>query len=248
MVLHGRAPFNEPRDAASLPERALHAPLPPDLFRRLDEQDDALFYRQPRKVVHIDADAIAAAGRCIARTFARDGVSLDLMSSWRSHFPADFAKRKLIGLGLNAAEMADNPDLDAAVVHDLNRDPVLPFAEDVFDGVVVTVSIQYLTRPVEVFRDVRRVLKAGCPFLVLFSNRMFPTKAVRVWQTLDAAGRAALIRAYFRNAGGYEDAVFEDCTPVHERVSDAHDSPAPLGSSPSSDPLFAVSARKAAAV
>lgn len=246
MVLHGRATFNEPPDANRLLERALREPLPADLFRRLDEQDDALFYRQPRKVVHIDAGAIAAAGRCMARTFAPGGVYLDLMSSWRSHFPADFPRHKLIGLGLNAAEMADNPDLDAAAVHDLNRNPVLPFADATFDGVVVTVSIQYLTRPVAVFRDVRRVLKSGCPFLVLFSNRMFPTKAVRVWQTLDDAGRAALVRSYFRTAGGYEDAVFENCGPVRERGFGVPGSTPPLGSSPSADPLFAVRARRTA--
>ncbi len=123
--------------------------------------------------------------------------------------------------------MADNPDLDEYIVHNLNVDPQLPFADASFDGVVVTVSIQYMIRPVEVFAEVNRILKPGCPFLVLYSNRMFPTKAIRLWQMLRDKGRAELITAYFQQADGYEAATFEDW------------SPNPGGS----DPMFAVYAR-----
>lgn len=200
----------------------------PEMFERMDDSEDTLFYAAPRKVVHIDEPAIRAAGQMIAATFAPNGVLLDLMSSWRSHLPAGFAKQKLIGLGLNAEEMADNPDLDEYVVHNVNADPRLPFADASFDGVVITVSIQYLTHPLEIFAEVQRVLKNGCPFLVLFSNRMFPTKAVRVWQSLHDGQRARLIEAYFQTAGGYEDAVFADASPQTGIT----------------DPLYAVCARK----
>src|SRR2546427_967207 len=159
-------------------------PFTPEMFQRMDESDDPLFYAFPRKVVHIDEPAIAAVGQFLAATFAPHSVLLDLMSSWRSHLPPGFVKQRLVGLGLNAEEMADNPDLDEYVVQDLNADPRLPFAADYFDGAVVTVSIQYLTQPLAVFAEVRRVLKPGGPFVVLFSNRMFPTKAVRIWQVL----------------------------------------------------------------
>jgi len=200
----------------------------PEMFQRMDESDDSLFYTIPRKVVHIDEPAIRAAGQVIAETFPPNGVLLDLMSSWRSHLPEGFVKQKLIGLGLNAEEMADNPDLDEYVVHNVNVDPRLPFAEASFDGVVITVSIQYLTHPIEIFSEVRRVLKDGAPFLVLFSNRMFPTKAVRVWQSLYDGQRAKLIQAYFQAAGGYEEPVFTDASPQTGIT----------------DPLYAVCARK----
>jgi len=200
----------------------------PEMFQRMDESDDLLFYTIPRKVVHIDEPAIRAAGQVIAETFPPNGVLLDLMSSWRSHLPEGFVKQKLIGLGLNAEEMADNPDLDEYVVHNVNVDPRLPFAEASFDGVVITVSIQYLTHPIEIFSEVRRVLKDGAPFLVLFSNRMFPTKAVRVWQSLYDGQRAKLIQAYFQAAGGYEEPVFTDASPQTGIT----------------DPLYAVCARK----
>jgi SAM-dependent methyltransferase len=203
-------------------------PFTPEMFHRMDDSEDPLFYTFPRKVVHIDDPAIAAAGQFMATTFAPHGVLLDLMSSWRSHLPAGFVKQRMVGLGLNAEEMADNPDLDEYVVHDLNIDPRLPFADDSFDGAVVTVSIQYMIRPLEVFADVRRVLKPSAPFIVLFSNRMFPTKAVRVWQVLRDERRAELIRAYFHHAGGYDEPVFHDLSPNPGL----------------SDPLYAVCARK----
>jgi SAM-dependent methyltransferase len=206
-------------------------PFTPEMFQRMDESDDPLFYAFPRKVVHIDEPAIAAVGQFLAATFAPHSVLLDLMSSWRSHLPPGFVKQRLVGLGLNAEEMADNPDLDEYVVHDLNADPRLPFAADYFDGAVVTVSIQYLTQPLAVFAEVRRVLKPGGPFVVLFSNRMFPTKAVRIWQVLRDERRAELVRAYFHYAEGYEEPVFHDLSP-NPGIS---------------DPLYAVCARKSAA-
>ncbi|MGH7962229.1 MAG: class I SAM-dependent methyltransferase [Candidatus Binatia bacterium] len=206
----------------------MNPPFTPDMFQRMDEHDDASFYAFPRKVVHIDEPAIAAAGQFLAATFAPHSVLLDLMSSWRSHLLPGFVKQRLVGLGLNAEEMADNPDLDEYVVHNLNTDPALPFADGFFDGAVVTVSIQYLIQPLAVFAEVRRVLKPGGPFIVLFSNRLFPTKAVRIWQVLRDEQRAELIRAYFHHAGGYDEPISHNLSP-----------------NPGfSDPLYAVYARK----
>mgnify|MGYP001144347911 CR=1 FL=1 len=38
------------------------------------------------------------------------------------------------------------------------------------------VSVDYLTKPLEVFREVNRVLKPGGLAIMSFSNRCFPTK------------------------------------------------------------------------
>jgi len=135
------------------------------------------------------------------------------MSSWRSHLPGVLRAREVVGLGLNAEEMADNPGLTAAVVHDLNREPRLPFDTAAFDGAMCAVSIQYVIYPVQVFRDVRRVLKPGAPFVVSFSNRCFPTKAVAVWLASTDAQHRLLVRAYFEAAGGWRDVTDEDRSP-----------------------------------
>jgi hypothetical protein len=68
---------------------------------------------------------------------------------------------------------------------------------------VCTVSVQYLTQPVAVFAEVARCLRPGAPFLVAFSNRMFPTKAVLCWRVSDDAAHARLVRSYFAAAGGF---------------------------------------------
>ncbi len=202
----------------------------PDDFVRLDDSPDGLFYVEPRKVVHIDAAACAAVADFLHDAVPPEAEVLDLLSSWRSHWPPGLAKRRLVGLGLNAEEMADNPDLDDVVVHDVNAVPRLPFGDASFDAAIITVSIQYLTQPVAVFRDVHRVLRSGGLFAVIYSNRMFPTKAVAIWRRLNNRQHADLIAAYFREAGGFVDLETRDCS-----------SPFP----PGSDPLYVVTARKA---
>ncbi len=205
--------------------------LSPQSFERVDEEDDRIFYLQPRKVVHIDDSAIAAVGRLFQQLVPPGSVVLDLMSSWRSHWPKGHPKQHMVGLGLNLQEMEDNPDLDEAVVHNVNEDIVLPFEDETFDAVAVTVSAQYLTHPVETFQEVNRILKPGGVFIVSFSNRMFPTKAVRVWRASSDRGRVDLVGTYMETAGNFEDIQGTFVNPEE---------------SPPGDPLFAVYSRKAA--
>ena len=189
-------------------------PFTPDLFERLDEGDDARFYAEPRKVVHLDEPARAAVTRFFAETLPRDAEILDLMASWRSHLPPDLAPRRVTGLGMNAAEMEDNPDLDAHVVHDLNAAPVLPFADAAFDAVLLTVSMQYLIHPIEVFREVHRVLRPGGLCVVVLSHRCFFPKAVKIWnQCRSMRERMELAMAYFRYAGGFTGVLGVDLRP-----------------------------------
>lgn len=193
---------------------------PPELFRRQDESDDSLFYAEPRLVVHIDYSAIGAISAYLSDELPPDGVFLDLMSSWRSHFPPDLSVRRLIGIGLNDVEMNENPQLDERIIHDLNANPILPLDDGTLDAAVVTVSIQYMTKPVEVFRDVNRILKPGASFHVIYSNRMFPTKAIAVWQSLDDRRRAQLIASYFQNSGGWDEIRAINITPQLPHYSD----------------------------
>lgn len=181
--------------------------LPPDAFARIDEGDDAQFYLPPRLVTHIDEGAIAALSNFYASALPRGGALLDLMSSWVSHLPDDFPVAELVGHGMNAQELAANPRLTRWFVQDLNRDTVLPLDDAGFDGAMCCVSVQYLQRPVETFAQVRRVLKQGAPFVVSFSNRCFPTKAVAIWRAMDIRGQAALVHLYMERSGFTEIAV-----------------------------------------
>jgi SAM-dependent methyltransferase len=194
--------------------------FPPEFFRRIDETDDELFYSQPRLVVHIDDGAINKVGQIFSRLLPQNGAILDLMSSWRSHVPDQVRPARLVGLGMNRPEMEDNPALTEIVIHNLNQNPVLPFADSDFDGAVVTVSIQYMTRPVEIFRGVAKVLKPGAPFIVSFSNRMFPTKAVAIWHSLGEFDRVRLVSRYFQESGNFENMEVIDMSAPTEPPSD----------------------------
>jgi len=201
--------------------------FPPAAYERDDESADDRFYVVPRKVVHIDDAAIAALGRLYAEALPAGGRLLDLMSSWRSHLPAALSTGEVVGLGMNAEEMADNPQLTKSLVHDVNRDPRLPFGDEEFDGAMCAVSIQYVTHPRLVLREVRRVLRPHAPFVVSFSNRCFPTKAVAVWLGSTDSQHLSLVRSYFEAAGGWKDVKDEDRSPDGN-----------------GDPLYAVWARR----
>ena len=192
-------------------------------FARADDDDDARFYSIARKVVHIEPGAIEALRAVYAERFAPGSTVLDLMSSWRSHLPDGIGR--VVGLGMNADEMAANPQLDDWVIHDLNREPRLPFPDASFGAVACAVSVQYLVRPDEVFADVRRVLVPGGAVVVSFSNRCFPTKAVAIWLSAGDDDHRKLVRMYLERAG------FLDV--VDERVATAD------------DPLYVVRGRRA---
>ncbi|MBC8093358.1 MAG: methyltransferase domain-containing protein [Pseudonocardia sp.] len=114
---------------------------------------------------------------------------------------------------MNAAELAANPMLAQHVVRDLNVDPTLPFADASFDDACCCVSIDYLVDPVAVFREVARVLRPGGRFVVTFSNRCFPTKAIRGWLSTDDEGRLQIVNAFFAVSGAFGEVRAQLRTP-----------------------------------
>jgi SAM-dependent methyltransferase len=189
-----------------------YAGFPPHFFDRADPAPDSDFYRPPRLVTHIDAGAVAAVGDLYAELGLTGPVRvLDLMSSWVSHFrtPPD----ELVVLGLNAVELDRNPAATERIVHDLNDDPRIPLPDDDVDAVVCCVSIDYLVRPVEVLADAARVLRPGGTLALTYSNRCFPTKAVRGWLTLDDAGRGELVAELLRRTERFGPATVALRTP-----------------------------------
>ncbi|MCY7412759.1 MAG: class I SAM-dependent methyltransferase [Salinibacterium sp.] len=209
---------------------------PDGFFERGDPASDAIFYRPPRLVTHIDAAAILAVSELYAE-LGIDGASgnhwrvLDLMSSWVSHLRA--APDELVVLGMNASELDANPMATERIVQDLNVEPVLPFADGSFDAVLCCVSIDYLVRPVEVLREAARVLRPGGQIVITFSNRCFPTKAIRGWLETDDEGRCAIVLDYLDRAGAFDEAHLSLRTPAARGYR--------------GDPLYAVTARAVAA-
>jgi SAM-dependent methyltransferase len=212
-----------------------------DPFRREDESPDHLFYRQPRLVQHIDDTAINMIRQIYGRFVQNGSCVLDLMSSWQSHLPEEINPEQVDGIGLNETEMKKNPVLTDYNVQDLNSNPELPFATSRFDTVVCTVSVEYLTRPLDVFAEVARVLKPDGWFVVTFSNRWFRTKAIQIWPQLHEFERMGLVLEYF-----HRTALFSDLHTYSVRGLErpAHDKY--YGQVPSADPVYAVWGRRAA--
>jgi SAM-dependent methyltransferase len=128
---------------------------------------------------------------------------------------------------MNPEELDANPAATERLVHDLNADPSLPFPPDSFDAVTCCVSIDYLVRPIEVLRDAGRVVRPGGLAVLTFSNRCFPTKAIRGWLATGDEGHVAIARKYLQRAGPWVEVEAALCTPPGSR----------------GDPLYAVWAR-----
>jgi SAM-dependent methyltransferase len=173
-----------------------------DSFSKLDESDDSIFYATDRFVQHIDSLALATVERIIGELVIEDSpVILDLMAGWDSHIPSTIQPQRVLGLGLNRNELSKNQALTEYHIHDLNKDPSLPFPDCTFDTVLNVVSVDYLTKPIDVFREVGRILKPGGLFLVIFSNRMFEQKAVKIWRQSGEEERVVLVEEFFKQAG-----------------------------------------------
>ncbi|NDP49253.1 MAG: class I SAM-dependent methyltransferase [Sulfuriferula multivorans] len=202
-----------------------------DAFSREDETPDTAFYAEPRKVTHVDA-VCARRIQALYRTVLPEKARvLDLMASWRSHLPDTVGS--VVGLGMNAEELADNPQLIEHIVHDLNAEPRLPFADASFDAVVCTVSFEYLTQPHKIVAEAKRVLKPGGMFVVVVSNRYFPPKVIKLWTELHPMERMAWVGTLIKQGGFKKVETYVERglkRPKDDRYADKFEE---------SDPLFA---------
>ena len=134
------------------------------------------------------------------------------MSSYASHLPGELSFNNVVGLGMNEAELSNNPQLTDFVIQDLGQNHILPFDDNSFDACVINVSVQYLVKPIDVFQEIARVLRPDCPCIVSFSNRCFPTKAVAIWHQLSDVEHAP-VSHYFAASGGYDPCTIGDVSP-----------------------------------
>ncbi len=212
-------------------------------FVRQDEKADARFYEKPRLVHHLDETARDIVADVYKR-FVKDGMNvLDLMSSWVSHLPPQVKPAEVSGLGMNRTELEQNPVLTDIQLHDLNSGPILPYASEHFDVAVCTVSVEYLTQPLPVFTEVARVLKPGGVFVVTFSNRWFPPKAVRIWEQLHEFERMGLVTEYFLRSAAFEALGTYSMRGLPRPQNDRY-----AGELPLSDPVYAVWGHRKAGV
>lgn len=186
-------------------------------FARLDDKPDSIFYQDPRFVEHVDENAVKLMTEYISNTAiqpGRDSAVLDLCSSWTSHIETNVAGKmtRIAGLGMNAKELEKNTALTDWIVQDLNENPMLSKYDDQsFDVVLCQLSIDYLTKPLQVLKEVGRILKVGGQVHIIFSNRLFLSKAVGLWTGGDDIDHAYYVGSYLHfSNGGFEDIKAKD--------------------------------------
>lgn len=183
-------------------------------FSRLDPNRDSLFYTQPRiGIFHIDEFAVRALTRYYANVLPPDAHVLDLCSSWVSHLPDKYQPASLTIVGLNKEELDANAAATSRVVQDLNQNPILPFADNSFDVITNVVSVDYMTRPLELFSEMGRVLRPGGRAIMSFSNRCFPTKVVQVWSRTSDLEHVYIVGCYFHFCGKFNAPSARDLKP-----------------------------------
>ncbi|CAN0089229.1 unnamed protein product, partial [Discosporangium mesarthrocarpum] len=158
-------------DVLKAPKWPEEFPFDEQDFKRYDESNDGIFYSQPRLVFHIDDPAVKALTKYYSKNLPVGGDVLDICSSWVSHFPKDWQHGKRVGLGMNDYELSKNEQLEEYIVKDLNIEPKFPFPAESFDAVTCVVSVDYLSKPIEVFKEIRRVLRPGGKVIMSMSNR-----------------------------------------------------------------------------
>lgn len=215
----------------ALPTRFLYR----GALEREDPSPDNLFYHTDRFVMHIDRNAHQRICDLYARYVTPGNRVLDLMAGWESHLPEDIEGVKIHGLGMNENELRKNRQLDDFSIQDLNREPALAFPDNWFDLVICSLSVEYLIDPAAVFRETARVLKPGGRFIVTFSNRWFPEKAIRIWKELHDFERMGLVLEYF-----LETDRFESLETLSSRGYPRPDDDRYAGNLKESDPVFAV--------
>jgi SAM-dependent methyltransferase len=196
-------------------------------FSRLDNTPDTIFYTEPRFVEHVDENAVKTMTSYISTRLLHSGDSvLDLCSSWTSHIDQQqqpqqqqgggvgetLNLKRVAGLGMNAKELKANTSLTEWTVMDLNTNNIkLPYTDSSFDIVLLQLSIDYLISPLEVLKESSRVLKPNGRIAILFSNRLFLTKAVGLWTGSDDIEHAYTVGGYLHFCdGGFTNIMAED--------------------------------------
>ena len=83
--------------------------------------------------------------------------------------------------------------------------------------------------PIDVFREIQRVLRPAGEALVAVSHRIFPTKAIALFRAAPPPERPRIVANYFQAAGGFETPELLDRSPQRPQPT---------------DPLWVVAARR----
>ena len=146
-----------------------------------DISDDEIFYQQPRFVHHLSDSFRNRLTSLYSEYLLNHHIILDLMSSWVSHLPSNISYKKVIGHGMNEAELSSNEILDSFFVQNLNKKQNMQLEDSSVDVGLIVAGWQYLQYPEKVSLELSRVIKSDSLLIISFTNRAFWTKAPNIW-------------------------------------------------------------------
>eukprot|EP01038_Epipyxis_sp_PR26KG_P008398 gene8398-11356_t len=140
---------------------------------------------------------------------------LELFSCYSSILPKGFDLGPTVGVGWYDEEMKRNKDLDDFIVQDVSVDPFLPIADNYFDFVVVPAMFQLFQRPLDMFREINRVLKPGGTAIIGVKLSMWSFlswKQGRYYVETNYLEDILALGSFFHYAGGFSKPQAYDLT------------------------------------
>ena len=196
--------------------------------------DDEIFYQQPRFVHHLSDSFRNRLTSLYSEYLLNHHIILDLMSSWVSHLPSNISYKKVIGHGMNEAELSSNERLDKFFVQNLNKKQNMPIEDSSVDVGLIVAGWQYLQYPEKVSLELSRVIKSDSLLIISFTNRAFWTKAPNIWTYSSEEKRIEYVTSVLTSNGWRIEKIINEKT-QDKKLFGFYSS--------ESDPFFSVIAR-----
>ena len=196
--------------------------------------DDEIFYQQPRFVHHLSDSFRYRLTSLYSEYLLNHHIILDLMSSWVSHLPSNIMYKKVIGHGMNEAELSSNERLDKFFVQNLNKKQNIPIEDSSVDVGLIVAGWQYLQYPEKVSLELSRVIKSDSLLIISFTNRAFWTKAPNIWTYSSEEKRIEYVTSVLTSNGWRIEKILNEKT-QDKKLFGFYSS--------ESDPFFSVIAR-----
>ena len=196
--------------------------------------DDEIFYQQPRFVHHLSDSFRNRLTSLYSEYLLNHHIILDLMSSWVSHLPSNISYKKVIGHGMNEAELSSNERLDRFFVQNLNKKQNMPIEDSSVDVGLIVAGWQYLQYPEKVSLELSRVIKSDSLLIISFTNRAFWTKAPNIWTYSSEEKRIEYVTSVLTSNGWRIEKILNEKT-QDKKLFGFYSS--------ESDPFFSVIAR-----
>ena len=201
---------------------------------KIDIADDHIFYQHPRYVQHLSDSFRTRLTNLYSEYLLNHHIILDLMSSWVSHLPSNISYKKVIGHGMNEAELSSNERLDRFFVQNLNKKQNMPIEDSSVDVGLIVAGWQYLQYPEKVSLELSRVIKSDSLLIISFTNRAFWTKAPNIWTYSSEEKRIEYVTSVLTSNGWRIEKILKEKT-QDKKLFGFYSS--------ESDPFFSVIAR-----